>query len=204
MFTMTWTFGPDTDDVILDALKKVFIYYISCSKTVPYLTHSIFKRITSVRSHHTTYSKLNFYWPMTQTINLICLRSDTVYLRFDEQSASVCRLPWNNKSENIEYAYDRFFWFFQSALILAFSTFFPFSIDTVILIIFVFLPLFSEHVWEVTVHRRGLAVEKNIVGTYHLCLTDKALRLSQTGSKTTQFGEQRMPYVEFLLTTIRR
>ncbi|XP_031619406.1 uncharacterized protein LOC116338347 isoform X11 [Contarinia nasturtii] len=61
-----------------------------------------------------------------------------------------------------------------------------------------------EHVWEVQVHRRGLAVEKNIVGTYHLCLTDKALRLSQTGSKTTQNGEQRMPYVEFLLTTIRR
>lgn len=89
--------------------KKMFIYYISCSKTVPYLTHSIFKRITSVRSHHTTHSKLYFYWPMTQTINLICLLSDTVYLRFDEQSASVCRLPWNNKSENIEYAYDCFF-----------------------------------------------------------------------------------------------
>lgn len=69
---------------------------------------------------------------------------------------------------------------------------------------FVFSFLFSEHVWEVQVHRRGLAVEKNIVGTYHLCLTDKALRLSQTGSKTTQNGEQRMPYVEFLLTTIRR
>lgn len=64
--------------------------------------------------------------------------------------------------------------------------------------------LFSEHVWEVQVHRRGLAVEKNIVGTYHLCLTDKALRLSQTGSKTTLTGERRMPYVEFLLTTIRR
>lgn len=64
--------------------------------------------------------------------------------------------------------------------------------------------LFSEHVWEVQVHRRGLAVEKNIVGTYHLCLTDKALRLSQTGSRTTQTGERRMPYVEFLLTTIRR
>lgn len=66
------------------------------------------------------------------------------------------------------------------------------------------LSLFSEHVWEVQVHRRGLAVEKNIVGTYHLCLTDKALRLSQSGPKTTQNGEQRMPYVEFLLTTIRR
>lgn len=70
--------------------------------------------------------------------------------------------------------------------------------------VFLSLSLFSEHVWEVQVHRRGLAVEKNIVGTYHLCLTDKALRLSQTGSKTTQNGEQRMPYVEFLLTTIRR
>lgn len=185
--------------------KKMFIYYISCSKTVPYLTHSIFKRITSVRSHHTTHSKLYFYWPMTQTINLICLLTDTVYLRFDEQSASVCRLPWNNKSENIEYAYDCFFFvpFGLNSFLLS-PLFFPFSIDTVILIIFVFLSLFSEHVWEVTVHRRGLAVEKNIVGTYHLCLTDKALRLSQTGSKTTQFGEQRMPYVEFLLTTIRR
>lgn len=69
---------------------------------------------------------------------------------------------------------------------------------------FFFIFLFVEHVWEVQVHRRGLAVEKNIVGTYHLCLTDKALRLSQTGSKTTQTGERRMPYVEFLLTTIRR
>lgn len=63
---------------------------------------------------------------------------------------------------------------------------------------------FIEHVWEVQVHRRGLAVEKNIVGSYHLCLTDKALRLSATGSRVNLIGEPRMPFVEFLLTTIRR
>lgn len=62
----------------------------------------------------------------------------------------------------------------------------------------------AEHVWEVQVHRRGLAVEKNIVGSYHLCLTDKALRLAQTGSRITLSGEPRMPFVEFQLTTIRR
>lgn len=72
----------------------------------------------------------------------------------------------------------------------------------ILFIFFVFI--FTEHVWEVQVHRRGLAVEKNIVGSYHLCLTDKALRLAQTGSKITLIGERRMPFVEFQLTTIRR
>lgn len=124
--------------------KKMFIYYISCSKTVPYLTHSIFKRITSVRSHHTTHSKLYFYWPMTQTINLICLLSDTVYLRFDEQSASVCRLPWNNKSENIEYAYDCFFLFLSVWTHSCFLRFFFLSLSTLWFWLFSFFFLYFQ------------------------------------------------------------
>lgn len=63
---------------------------------------------------------------------------------------------------------------------------------------------FAEHVWQVQVQRRGLAEEKGIIGSYHLCLTDKSLTLVRTGSPTTLIGETRLAIVEFFLTSIRR
>lgn len=63
---------------------------------------------------------------------------------------------------------------------------------------------FIEHVWQVQVQRRGIAEERGIIGNYHLCLSDKSLTLVRTGQPRTITGENRVPSVEFLLTTIRR
>lgn len=52
--------------------------------------------------------------------------------------------------------------------------------------------------------RRGIAEERGIIGNYHLCLSDKSLTLVRTGQPRTITGENRVPSVEFLLTTIRR
>lgn len=58
--------------------------------------------------------------------------------------------------------------------------------------------------WQVQVQRRGIAEERGIIGNYHLCLSDKSLTLVRTGQPRTITGENRVPSVEFLLTTIRR
>lgn len=63
-------------------------------------------------------------------------------------------------------------------------------------------PIF-EHVWQVQVQRKGLAEEKGLIGSYHVCLTSKSLQLVRIGPRTN-LGENRLYSVEFYLTTIRR
>lgn len=45
------------------------------------------------------------------------------------------------------------------------------------------LSLVSEHVWQVTMQKRGLGARKNIHGPYRLCLTDQTLSLVKIGAK---------------------
>ncbi|KAG8035583.1 hypothetical protein G9C98_001011 [Cotesia typhae] len=54
-----------------------------------------------------------------------------------------------------------------------------------------------EHVWEVTLQKKGLAERMNINGSYRLCLTDHSLSLIKAGDKKSDC-------LEFLLTTVRR
>lgn len=63
---------------------------------------------------------------------------------------------------------------------------------------------FYEHVWQVLVQRKGLAEKKGILGNYHVCLSSKSVTLIRIGSERTNIGEQRVPVIEFFLTSIRR
>lgn len=69
---------------------------------------------------------------------------------------------------------------------------------------FFLLPLSIEHVWQVQIQRKGIAEDKGLIGSYHLCLTEKSLKLVRYGSALTTNCEQRLQNVEFMLTTIRR
>lgn len=69
---------------------------------------------------------------------------------------------------------------------------------------FFFLLLPTEHVWQVQIQRKGIAEDKGLIGSYHLCLTEKSLKLVRYGSALTTNCEQRLQNVEFMLTTIRR
>jgi len=46
-----------------------------------------------------------------------------------------------------------------------------------------FFSCFSEHVWQVTMQKRGLGARKNIHGPYRLCLTDQTLSLVKIGAQ---------------------
>lgn len=63
---------------------------------------------------------------------------------------------------------------------------------------------YYEHVWQVLVQRKGLAEKKGILGSYHVCLSSKSVTLIRIGSERTNIGEQRVPVIEFFLTSIRR
>ncbi|RZF43336.1 hypothetical protein LSTR_LSTR001597 [Laodelphax striatellus] len=56
-----------------------------------------------------------------------------------------------------------------------------------------------EHVWQVVVQKKELGHSKNILGPYHLCLTDKTLSLVKMGPNS----EKSEP-IEFSLHSIRR
>lgn len=43
--------------------------------------------------------------------------------------------------------------------------------------------LVLEHVWQVTMQKRGLGARKNIHGPYRLCLTDQTLSLVKIGAQ---------------------
>ncbi|XP_034946851.1 insulin receptor substrate 1-like isoform X2 [Chelonus insularis] len=55
-----------------------------------------------------------------------------------------------------------------------------------------------EHVWQVTLQKKGLGERKNLYGPYRLCLTDRVLSLIKVGA------EDNSDCLEFPLTTIRR
>ncbi|CAO1363365.1 unnamed protein product [Diamesa hyperborea] len=61
-----------------------------------------------------------------------------------------------------------------------------------------------EHVWEVSVIRRGLGESYGILGNYRLCITDTTLSLVRIGPPTTSTGERRVEHVEFALASMRR
>ncbi|XP_076647195.1 insulin receptor substrate 1 chico isoform X5 [Halictus rubicundus] len=58
-------------------------------------------------------------------------------------------------------------------------------------------PIF-EHVWQVTMQKKGLGERKNIYGPYRLCLTDRILSLVKIGEKDSS------DFLEFPLVCIRR
>ncbi|XP_076634926.1 insulin receptor substrate 1 chico isoform X6 [Colletes latitarsis] len=58
-------------------------------------------------------------------------------------------------------------------------------------------PIF-EHVWQVTMQKKGLGERKNIHGPYRLCLTDRTLSLVKIGTKDNS------DTIEFPLNCIRR
>lgn len=64
--------------------------------------------------------------------------------------------------------------------------------------------LITEHVWEVSVIRRGLGESYGILGNYRLCITDTTLSLVRIGPPTTSTGERRVEHVEFALASMRR
>lgn len=72
------------------------------------------------------------------------------------------------------------------------------------LLIYVFFLLPTEHAWQVQIQRKGIAEDKGLIGRYHLCLTEKSLKLVRYGSALTTNCEHRLQNVEFMLTTIRR
>lgn len=43
--------------------------------------------------------------------------------------------------------------------------------------------IFAEHIWQVTMQKKGLGERKNIYGPYRLCLTDRKLSLVKIGTK---------------------
>lgn len=55
-----------------------------------------------------------------------------------------------------------------------------------------------EHVWQVTIQKKGLGERKNINGPYRLCLTDRTLSLVKVGAKDNTDS------YEFSLVCIRR
>ncbi|KAG7189001.1 hypothetical protein KM043_008595 [Ampulex compressa] len=55
-----------------------------------------------------------------------------------------------------------------------------------------------EHVWQVTMQKKGLGERKNIYGPYRLCLTDRTLSLVKIGAKDNSDS------IEFSLISIRR
>ncbi|KAK2582640.1 hypothetical protein KPH14_004920 [Odynerus spinipes] len=55
-----------------------------------------------------------------------------------------------------------------------------------------------EHVWQVTMQKKGLGERKNINGPYRLCLTDRTLSLVKIGAKDNSDS------IEFSLICIRR
>ena len=42
--------------------------------------------------------------------------------------------------------------------------------------------IFPEHVWQVNVQKKELGNSRNILGPYHLCLTDRTLSLVKRGA----------------------
>ncbi|KZC12692.1 Insulin receptor substrate 1-B [Dufourea novaeangliae] len=58
-------------------------------------------------------------------------------------------------------------------------------------------PIF-EHVWQVTMQKKGLGERKNIHGPYRLCLTDRTLSLVKIGETDSS------DFLEFALNCIRR
>ncbi|XP_043524973.1 insulin receptor substrate 1 isoform X2 [Frieseomelitta varia] len=63
-------------------------------------------------------------------------------------------------------------------------------------------PIF-EHVWQVTMQKKGLGERYNIHGPYRLCLTDRTLSLVKIGAKDN--SDPSFPsFLDFPLTRIRR
>lgn len=62
-----------------------------------------------------------------------------------------------------------------------------------------------QHVWQVTVQKKGLGASKNIQGLYNLCLTDKTLTLVKIKSHNNVISDLGIPErVEYSLKNIRR
>ncbi|XP_043471304.1 insulin receptor substrate 1 isoform X4 [Leptopilina heterotoma] len=55
-----------------------------------------------------------------------------------------------------------------------------------------------EHVWQVTMQKKGLGERKNIQGPYRLCLTDSAVTFYKVGANN------KSDFIEFPLVSIRR
>lgn len=73
-----------------------------------------------------------------------------------------------------------------------------------LVLMFFSFSIFSEHVWDVFVQRKGLGDSYGILGNYRLCITDKTLSLVRIGPPTTVNGDSRVEQVEFSLAAIRR
>lgn len=71
---------------------------------------------------------------------------------------------------------------------------------------FMFMFSFTEHVWQVNVQKKGLGASRNILGLYHLCLTDKKLFLVKIRSNnSSNVPDVRLAdTLEFSLSSIRR
>lgn len=50
-------------------------------------------------------------------------------------------------------------------------------------IFLILLCILLEHVWQVTMQKKGLGERKNINGPYRLCLTDRTLSLVKIGAQ---------------------
>ncbi|XP_068158486.1 insulin receptor substrate 1 isoform X3 [Drosophila tropicalis] len=61
-----------------------------------------------------------------------------------------------------------------------------------------------DHVWQVTIQKKGISEKAGIIGSYHCCLTSKSLTFLCIEPNKPQSGANRTPKVEILLTTIRR
>ncbi|XP_046868942.1 insulin receptor substrate 1 isoform X2 [Drosophila willistoni] len=61
-----------------------------------------------------------------------------------------------------------------------------------------------DHVWQVTIQKKGISEKAGISGSYHCCLTSKSLTFLCIEPNKPQSGANRLPKVEILLTTIRR
>ena len=71
---------------------------------------------------------------------------------------------------------------------------------------FMFMFSFTEHVWQVNVQKKGLGASRNILGLYHLCLTDKKLFLVKIRSNNSSYvpDVRLADTLEFSLSSIRR
>lgn len=49
-----------------------------------------------------------------------------------------------------------------------------------------------------------MAPEKGLIGSYHLCLTDKSITLNRYGPATTSSGETRRASVDFPMSSVRK
>lgn len=74
------------------------------------------------------------------------------------------------------------------------------SIDnkSILLIILNYKCFILEHVWQVTIQEKGLGEQKNILGPYRLCLTDRTLSLVKIGA------EDNSDSLEFPVSSLRR